>query len=87
LFLWVEFKGDKKSVKIVFWVISPFLFFGILRFWWIIFGYLYGLILISILGVDYLGVIAVLSFLTALCSAIASFYYLYKLFRKNFIQE
>ena len=79
--------GGKKSVKIIFWIISPFLFFGILRFWWIIFGYMYGLILVALVGKNYLSVIAVISFLTALISAIVSFYFLYKLFKKNFIED
>ena len=57
--------GDKRNVKIAFWVIAPLLFSVMLYFYGIIFGYVYGLILVAIIGEDYSGLVATIVFITS----------------------
>ena len=83
--MFVFLSDERRIVKIAFWFISPLVFWGILRFWLIVFGYVYGLCFIAILGENYSIMISVFAFITALVVTIISFWVLYRLLRKNFI--
>ena len=80
-----EASKEKRTLTFLFWCLAIFIFAAFLRLFWILFHFVYGTILVWILGKKFEGVIAALAFLTALIFSIATFRYIYLQFRKHII--
>ena len=88
LFMKLDFNpiGDeKKALKILFWCITPILFFVFLRLFWVLFGFIYGGLLSLVLGSRFIDIIAVFSFLTSLVFTVLTCRWLYLQFKKHII--
>ena len=76
---------EKKTLKILFWCITPILFLAFFRLFWLVFGFIYGALLALLLGSRYTDIIAVVSFLTALVFTVLTYRWLYLQFKKHII--
>ncbi len=75
----------KNAPKIVFWVVSPFIFIGFLRLFFLVFYFIYGWLLMLILGREYHTPILVLAGATSLTFTIYVVMYLYRQYVKHII--
>lgn len=78
---------EKKTLTILFWIITPVLFFVFFRMFWVIFGLVYGGLVSWVLGLRFTAAIAVVSSLTALVFAILTCRYIYGQFKKHIIGD
>jgi hypothetical protein len=76
---------EAKTLKILFWCITPLLFLAFFRLFWLVFGFIYGGLLSLILGEPFSGLITVMSIATALIFTILTCRYLYQQFKKHII--
>lgn len=76
---------EEKTLKILFWCITPFLFLAFFRLFWLVFGFIYGGLLSLILGSQFTGYITVVSIATALIFTGLTFRYVYRQFNKHII--
>jgi hypothetical protein len=79
------FSNEKRTLRILFWCISPFLFLAFFRLFWLVFGFIYGGLLSLILGSQLRGLITIVSIATALVFTILTYRYLYQQFKKHII--
>ncbi|MGD8961781.1 MAG: hypothetical protein PVH43_04670 [Desulfobacterales bacterium] len=79
------FSNEKRTLKILFWCISPFLFLAFFRLFWLVFGFIYGGLLSLILGSQLRGLITIVSIATALVFTILTYRYVYQQFKKHII--
>ena len=79
--------SDKRSAKIMLWILTPLLLPIFVEFYWIIFGYIYGFIAVKIIGYKYTGAVLLIAFLTSILFAIATYILLYKQYKKHIIKE
>ena len=76
---------EKKTLKILFWCLTPFVFLAFFRLFWLFFGFIYGGLLSLVLGSQFTGIIAVFSFLTSLVFTVLTCRWLYIQFKKHII--
>jgi len=79
--------SESKKLKILFWCLSPVLFPAFMRFFWIIFNFVYGAGLVYIFGEEHEGSIFFLTFISSIVFAIGTYRYLYINFKKHFLEE
>ena len=79
--------AEKKTLKILFWLLAPIFFIAFFRLFWLAFGIIYGGLLAWMLGPRFTAVITVLSLLTALVFALLTCRYIYRQFKKHIIAE
>jgi hypothetical protein len=76
---------DKKIAKLMFWVLTPVLLPTCIRFYWIIFNYLYGLVIIVIIGDKHAGMITTAALVTSLVFGVVTYSVLYQQYKKYII--
>jgi hypothetical protein len=79
------FSDEKRTLKILFWCITPFLFLAFFRLFWLVFGFIYGTLLSLILGEPFSAFITAVSVATALVFSILTCRYVYQQFKKHII--
>jgi hypothetical protein len=80
-----EASREKRILTFLFWCLAIFIFAAFLRLFWILFHFVYGTMLVWILGKKFEGVVAALAFITALIFSIATFRHIYLQFKKHII--
>ena len=81
-----ETKQEKKQLNILFWCLSPVLFIVFLRLYWMLFQFVYGTLVIIILGNQFKGFIAVTALISSILFSGFTFFYIYQQFKKHIIQ-
>ena len=76
---------EQKTLKILFWCITPLLFLAFFRLFWLVFGFIYGGLLTWIFGSQHSGFITLLAIATALIFSILTLRYVYQQFKKHII--
>ena len=76
---------EQKTLKFLFWCITPLLLLAFFRLFWLVFGFIYGGLLSLITGEPFGGLITVMSIATALVFTILTCRYLYQQFKKHII--
>jgi hypothetical protein len=81
--------GNKegRTLKILFWCITPLLALAFFRLYWLVFGFIYGGLLFWIFGSQFTGIIAAVSIATALGFTILTVRYLYQQFNRHIIAK
>ena len=79
------FGDEKKTLKILFWCITPLLFLAFFRLFWLIFGFVFGGLVSLLFGSPFTDIIAVASFLTALIFTVLTFRWLYLQFKEHIV--
>lgn len=75
---------EKKAAKIYFWgLVVPVVFLVFIRIFFLLFNYIYGTILIFIVGEKYTGIVMFLSVLTALFFTIGVLCWVHKQYKKH----
>lgn len=74
---------DKKIARIVFWCVSPFVFAGLLRLFFLFFYFVYGMLVLWIAGGRYHMVILILATATTVFFAAAVLWLLYRGFKTH----
>ena len=78
---------EEKTLKILFWCITPLLALAFFRLYWLVFGFIYGGLLFWIFGSQWKGFIASVSIATALGFTILTVRYLYQQFNRHIIAK
>ena len=78
---------DEKTLKILFWCITPLLALAFFRLYWLVFGFIYGGLLYLIFGSRFSGLITIVSIVTALSFTVLTVRYLYRQFKKHIIAK
>ncbi len=76
---------EKKTLKILFWCLSPILFITFFRLFWVVIGFFYGGLFYLLLGSTAAGIITGLSIVTALVVTILTFHWIYLQYKKHII--
>jgi hypothetical protein len=69
---------EKRVARIVFWCFAPLMFAGFMRIFMLVFYFIYGSLLIWILGRQYQGIVTVAAVVTSVGFAVATVVYLYR---------
>jgi hypothetical protein len=77
---------EKRIAKIMFWCCTPFFFAAFMRFFYIIFKYIYGTFLVLILGQKYADIITAIALLTSLFFTLAVCSLLWKEYKKHILE-
>ena len=72
-----RFGDEKKTLKILFWCITPLLFLAFFRLFWLVFGFIFGGLVSWLFGSQFTDIIAVVSFLTSLAFTVLTYRWLY----------
>jgi len=78
---------EAKTAKILFWCISPLLFFAFIRLFFLIFRYVFGTPIIQLIGVEYKSLIILIATLTSIGVTIAVIVYLYRQYKRHILGE
>ena len=78
---------EKRIAKIVFWCVSPFVFAGLLRLFFLFFYFIYGMILLWIVGGRYHLIILALASATAVGFSVAVVLLLYRGFKAHILGD
>ncbi|MFP4444906.1 MAG: hypothetical protein ACLFPD_01495 [Desulfosudaceae bacterium] len=78
-------KNEKKTLKILFWCLSPLFFIAFLRLFWVIIGFFFGGLFYLVFGARPAGPMAVLSAATALVITVLTLWWLYRQFKTHII--
>ena len=81
------FGDEKKTLKILFWCITPLLFLAFFRLFWLVFGFIFGGLVSLLFGSQFKDIIAVVSFLTSLAFTVLTYRWLYLQFKAHMIGE
>ena len=79
------FGDEKKTLKILFWCITPLLFLAFFRLFWLVFGFIFGGLVSWLFGSQFTAIIAVVSFLTSLAFTVLTYRWLYLQFKEHII--
>ena len=79
------FSNEKRTLKILFWCITPLLFLAFFRLFWLVFGFIFGGLLSLILGLRLSGLITIVSIATALVFTILTYRHVYQQFKTHII--
>ena len=77
--------NEKKTLKILFWCITPLLFLAFFRLFWLVFGFIFGGLLRLVLGPQWNAMITTVSISSALVFTILTYRYVYQQFEKHII--
>jgi hypothetical protein len=77
---------EKRIAKIVFWCFTPFFFAAFMRFFYMIFKYIYGTFLVFIFGKKYADIITVIAIITSLFFTLAVCSFLWKEYKKHILE-
>ena len=77
---------EKRIAKIMFWCCTPFFFAAFMRFFYIIFKYIYGTFLLLILGKKFADIITVIAIITSLFFTLAVCSLLWKEYKKHILE-
>jgi hypothetical protein len=75
----------KKRLKILFWCFSPILFLAFLRLYWMLFQFVYGTLVIILLGKQFESTIAIIALITSIVFTIFTFKYIYNQYKKHIV--
>ncbi|MFP4533494.1 MAG: hypothetical protein ACLFNS_12505 [Desulfobacterales bacterium] len=78
---------EKRTAKIVFWCASPIMFAGIVRLFFLVFYFMFGMLFLAIFGVKYNLVILAMAIAASALSTIAALVILYRMFKKHILEE
>ncbi len=79
------FGDEKRTLRILFWCISPLLFIAFFRLFWLVFGFILGGLVSLLFGSPFTDIIAVVSFLTSLAFTVLTYRWLYLQFKEHII--
>jgi hypothetical protein len=77
---------EKRIAKIMFWCFTPFFFAAFMRFFFLIFNYLYGTLIVIILGKKYAHIITAIAVVPSLFFTIAVCSFLWKEYKKHILE-
>jgi len=77
---------EKRIAKIMFWCFTPFFFAAFMRFFYMIFKYIYGTFLVFIFGKKYADIITVIAIITSLFFTLAVCSFLWKEYKKHILE-
>ena len=77
---------EKRIAKIMFWCFTPFFFAAFMRFFFLIFNYIYGTLIVILLGKKYAYIITAIAFVTSLFFTIAVCSFLWKEYKKHILE-
>lgn len=80
------FADEKKWLKGLFWGLTPFLFLGFFRLFWLVFGFIYGGLCILIFGAEYAHSILIAALTTALIFTAVVYRYIYRQFKRHIVE-
>ena len=79
-------KREKLVAKVVFWVIAvPALFTFFLRTFFIFFNFVYGSLIVAIIGQDYVEIVTVIALLTSIGFSIGVVVWVHKQYKKHIL--
>ena len=76
-----------RIAKIVFWCVSPIMFAGLVRLFFLVFYFIFGMLLLWIFGVKYNPVIFWLAVLAAVGFTAAALVILYRMFKIHVLEQ
>ena len=79
------FGNEKKTLKILFWCITPLLFLAFFRLFWLVFGFIFGGLASMLFGSRFTQIISAISILIALVFTVLTCRWLYLQFKENII--
>jgi hypothetical protein len=82
-----KIQREKRIAKIMFWCFTPLFFAAFLRFFFMIFNFIYGTILRLVLGKKYGDIITVIALITALFFTVAVCSMLWKQYKKHILES
>jgi len=82
-----KIQRDKRIAKIIFWCFTPLFFAVFLRFFFMIFNFIYGTILRLVFGKQYGDIITVIALITALFFTVAVCLMLWKQYKKHILES
>ena len=78
---------EERTAKIIFWCFTPLFLAVFMRFFFIIFNFIYETIIVLILGVKYADIITVIAFITSLFFTVAACSFLWKQYKKHILES
>ena len=82
-----EVRAEKRSLMLMFWMVSVLIFPVFLRMFWVLFAYVYGGIIVLILGKKIESIVAILAVLSSLGFSIGAFVWLYRQYKKHLVDS
>ena len=80
-------QNETIRLKILFWCISPLIFLAFLRLYWMLFQFVYGTLLIILLGKQFAVVISATALITSIVFTVLTFKYIYKQYKKHIVES
>ena len=80
-------QNETIRLKILFWCISPLIFLAFLRLYWMLFQFVYGTLLIILLGKQFAVVISATALITSIVFTVLTFKYIYKQYKKHIVER
>ncbi len=79
-------KKEKMAAKILFWsLVVPITFTVFLRLFFVFFNFVYGTLIVKIIGQDYAGIVSGIAAITAIGFSIGVLIWIYKQFKKHIL--
>jgi hypothetical protein len=81
-----QFNREKLAAKILFWIIAvPAIFTFFLRIFFILFNYVFGYLIVQIIGKDYTNAVAVIALTASLGFTIGVIVWVHKQYKKHIL--
>ena len=82
-----QVQKEKRIAKIMFWCFTPLFFAVFMRLFFMIFNFIYGTVIVLILGKKYADIITVIALMTSLFFTVAACSFLWKQFKKHILES
>ena len=80
-------RREKRNAKIVFWIVSPFMFAGLVRVFFLVVYFMAGMLLLWMFGIEHNPIIFWLSVFASTFFTIVFLMILYRLFKMHILEE
>jgi hypothetical protein len=81
-----QLKREKLAAKILFWsLVVPTIFAVFLRIFYVFFNFVYGFIIVKIIGQDFTGPVAAIALITSLGFTIGVLIWVHKQYKKHIL--